>query len=322
MNTNLRKITEICNTSADFRGKIIYGESLADHTTFKVGGDARVFVQPDNEKSCMFLLSLLRENRIPFFILGGGSNVVVADEGLEGCILCTKTLNDLRLQDDVLYCGAGTSFDAVTDFCIAHGLSGLENFAGLPGTVGGAVYMNARCYEKSISDVLLFADYAVPEDDEAWRYTMNETDWDYKKSPFMARCAKQKPCLILSAAFKVEKGEASLIEQRCRGFIKDREEKGHFRYPCAGSVFKNNRAFGKPSGKIIDEALLRGVYRGGAQVAPWHGNFIVNTGGASADSIKELVQYVQSEVKRRTGFSLECEIIFIDNSLLGFYTIP
>lgn len=132
MNTNLRKITEICNTSADFRGKIIYGESLADHTTFKVGGDARVFVQPDDEKSCMFLLSLLRENRIPFFILGGGSNVVVADEGLEGCILCTKTLNDLRLQDDVLYCGAGTSFDAVTDFCIAHGLSGLENFAGFP----------------------------------------------------------------------------------------------------------------------------------------------------------------------------------------------
>ena len=308
---NLRKIAEICNTSADFSGKIFFDEPMAAHTTFKIGGPADLFIEPADEKSLMFVLNELHTLKLPFFILGGGSNLVVSDKGIEGCVLAAGALKGISFDGYCLHCAAGTSFDELLDFCRLHSLGGLENFAGLPGSVGGAVYMNARCYEKSISEVLAGADYLCPtKAPDKKHYSINENDWEYKKSPFMDMCASGSPPLILSASFKVYRETPALIAQKCAEHIQDRERKGHFRYPSAGSVFKNNRTFGKPSGQIIDEAGLRAFRIGDAQVAPWHGNFIVNLGNASADNIKELVEQIQREVKRKTDFDLECEIIF------------
>ncbi len=315
---NLRKIAEMCNTSAAFRGTVHLNELMKTHTTFKVGGAAELFVQPADERSVLFLLCELNVHAVPLFILGGGSNVVVSDKGIAGCTLCTALLNDIGYDGTFLYCDTGCTFDTVTEFCRKNAIGGLENFAGLPGTVGGAVYMNARCYEKSISDVLAYADYLfAPQISgncceaaaEKRRYTLNGKDWAYKKSPFMAD-GPLAHTIILSAAFRVYAEDAGVVADKCAAFIQNRKDKGHFRYPSAGSVFKNNHAFGKPSGRIIDEAGLRGLRVGGAQVAPWHGNFIVNSGNASADNIKELVQKIQIEVKDKTGFALECEIIF------------
>ena len=211
------------------------------------------------------------------------------------------------MQDDLLICGAGCTFEKITDFCIKNEISGLENFAGLPGTTGGATFMNARCYEVSISDVLSSVKYIDLSDFTEKTYSVDLSEWDYKKSPFQSGDK-----IITQVNFNVKKGISKEIEEKSLSFIKDRENKGHFKFPSAGSVFKNNRNFGKPSGKIIDEVGLRGFSVGQAQVAPWHGNFIINNGNATASDVRNLVEIIQEKVLKETGFMLECEIIFTD----------
>jgi UDP-N-acetylmuramate dehydrogenase len=164
--------------------------------------------------------------------------------------------------------------------------------------------MNARCYEKSVSAVLAETQI-LDENFQTVIVPFCEKDFAYKKSPFQNR-----DVLILSAVFRVSPRDAPDIQNEMSKYKQDREEKGHYRYPSAGSVFKNNQAFGAPSGKIIADLGLRGLCRGPAQVAPWHGNFIINTGGASSSDIRLLVDEVARRVKQETGFDLEPEIIF------------
>lgn len=335
--TSIRKIAENINMSKSFRGILSFNEPMSAHTTFKVGGNADVFAIPADEDSLLFLLRSLRAQTIPYFLLGGGSNLVVSDDGIEGFVIATTALDTIKRienntcnsvhNDDlqILFCGAGCTFEQITDFCVQNGLSGLESFAGLPGTVGGAVYMNARCYEKSISDVLYSACYITATDcNKVHTYKMDTADWDYKKSPFqsVSGCADTKKTtqfsctggIITSACFRVQKSDCHVIEKSCQKYIENRKEKGHFYYPSAGSVFKNNHSFGKPSGKIIDEVGLCGFRIGNAQIATWHGNFIINLGDASARDIHALLCHVILEVKLKTGFDLECEIIFCGKS--------
>ena len=165
--------------------------------------------------------------------------------------------------------------------------------------------MNARCYEKSVSDVLMETEILDERLERLWVPARNE-DFDYKKSPFQKR-----DVLILSARFRLKPGSAELIRREMEARRRDREEKGHYRYPSAGSAFRNSRAFGAPTGKIIDELGLRGFGVGGAQVAPWHGNIMVNTGGATAGDIRALVDAVREKVKAERGFDLEPEILFV-----------
>lgn len=191
-------------------------------------------------------------------------------------------------------------------FCADNELGGAEEFAGLPGSIGGAVFMNARCFSREVSDILVGATY-LDENGKVCTYKMNKAEWGYKRSPL--RRAK----VILSATFALTKkvGESGAIKARCKSFVKQRVEKGHFLKPSAGSVFLNDRAFGKPSGAIIDKCGLKGLSIGGAQVAPFHANFIINNGGATERDIKALVEKVQEEVKKQTGFALKCEILFV-----------
>lgn len=197
---------------------------------------------------------------------------------------------------------------SVVDFCTEHVLSGLEVFAGIPGTAGGALYMNTRCFNVSVSDVLVSAEYLDPDSLEQIPYRFSAADWEYKKSPFQSTGR-----IITKAVFKATQLPETAkdgIETKCRSYISERVNKGHFRYPSAGSVFRNNRTFGKPSGEIIDEAGLCGYRIGGAQVAPWHGNFIINSGNATETDIRTLVDYIINTVKEKTGFTLQPEIIF------------
>ena len=313
---NLREIAENFKTAGNFKGTILLNEKMAPHTTFRVGGPAPLFIEPADTSSLITALSVFREQRIPYFILGGGSNIVVSDAGFDGAVVSMNSLKEIVrsdmgcvpvLEDSVfLKCGAGLSVASLVNYCTGNHFTGMEPFAGLPGTIGGAVYMNARCFDLSISDVFASAEYIDTGTLEIRKYVFNKDDWDYKKSPFQTGGK-----IIVAAVLKCVKAEESAaIAVRCAHFIEERRAKGHFKYPSAGSVFKNNHAFGKPSGVIIDEAGLKGKQIGGAQIAPWHGNFIININNASESDIRALVDYTISTVKEKTGFILEPEIIF------------
>lgn len=297
---------------------IIQKELLKNHTTFQIGGPADEYCEPETFAELIEVIHQCNGAEKKYFLLGGGSNLVFSDAGFRGTVICTKKLNKIKLiEDNLVIAEAGATMKELVDFCSENGLSGFEEFAGLPGTVGGALYMNARCFEKSISDNL-YETHWLEESEEDGEFKNkdilfedDEKNWDYKKSPF-----QNTNCIIKSGTFKVKPVEnedfKDAIKSKCAGYIKSREEKGHFKYPSAGSVFKNNHEFGKPSGKLIDEAGLRGYSIGGAQIAEFHGNFIVNTDGASADDVKRLVFHAQETVKEKFGFQLEPEIIFLD----------
>ena len=362
MANSIREIGENIKNSQFFKGSVSFDEPLSAHTTMKVGGAAALFIEPADTSSAAAVFGLCRTQGIPVFTLGGGSNLVVSDEGFDGAVVSSGKMNSVEIQfvpgdaDSFLAqenkeladglppyksvplvsgiepcvvevsCGAGAKMDDIAACCAKFGILGLEHFAGLPGTAGGGAYMNARCYEKNMSDVLASVEYidagkltGVEKNCSPTTYVMNQADWSYKHSPFqkmnafITRVQFRGLCLDDRICFP-DKEADSLLQQFVQNynnhFVQDRTAKGHFRAPSAGSVFKNNHDFGKPSGKLVDEAGLKGFSVGGAQIAPWHGNFIINTGNATAADIHSLVVLAQQKVKERTGFLLEPEIIF------------
>jgi UDP-N-acetylmuramate dehydrogenase len=313
-----------------------FDEPMRLHTTFKIGGPADCFAEPESAGELIALLDLARELGLPVSVIGGGSNLLVADRGIRGLVISLARMCGIERvnaaeidnaagsaaaeREDLsvfVRSGAGVTMEALVAWCAERGIAGLERFAGLPGTVGGAAYMNARCYERSVSDVFFRAEVLSFQDG---RYTiqekaLNRADWDYKKSPFQTRNGvdqariDETAVILLSVSFRLARGDVESIQSQMADYVKDRECKGHFRFPSAGSMFKNNRAFGKPSGKIIDELGLRGFRVGDAQVAPWHGNFVINAGNATAAEVKALVDEVRARVRALTGFELEPEVI-------------
>lgn len=300
-------------------------EALAPKSTFKVGGKARLYITPQNPEELESTIAAVHSAEIPFFLTGGASNVVYPDGIYEGAIISTQSVKEIFYDPDeitpdgavLVSCQCGTPMAAFVDFCTRKNLTGAEQFAGLPGTVGGAVYMNARCFDRSVSDILYSTKHIEFEGDKARQVEVpfNSEDWDYKKSPFQAPVASGKSQLyITQATFRLSPASPAdhdRIAADCKKYIAERVDKGHFKYPSAGSVFKNNHAFGAPSGKLIDDCGLKGLSIGGAQIAPFHGNFIINTGNATAADIKALVQTAQKAVHEKFGFNLEPEIIFV-----------
>ena len=297
----------------------VENEPLKNKNTFKIDSTAKLFVTPNDAEQLRSAIGGAATSDANFFILGGGSNIVFPDNEYKGIIISTQNLNSIYMDDEAIpgqtvyvTCQAGTPTAAFVNFCTKKNLSGAEQFAGLPGTIGGAVYMNARCFNKSICEIIHQTEHIDYQDSVNTKIITSEFDaseWDYKKSPFQNGKKVITQVTFALSAMPAEKHPE--IESVCKKFIAERVDKGHFKFPSAGSVFKNNHDFGAPSGKIIDDAGLRGYAIGGAQVAPFHGNFIINTGNATAENIKELVQYVQKVVQEKTGFLLEPEIIFI-----------
>lgn len=298
-------------------------EPLAPKSTFKVGGKARLFIMPQTPEQLESTISAARSAEIPYFVTGGASNVVYPDGTYEGAIISTQAIKEIFYDSDenapdgsaLITCQCGVPMAAFVDFCTRKNLSGAEQFAGLPGTVGGAVYMNARCFDRSISDILYSTAHIEFTGDKAKSVesTFNSADWDYKKSPFQATTDRPQR-YITQVTFRLTPATPEAhdrITADCKKYIAERVDKGHFKYPSAGSVFKNNHAFGAPSGKLIDDCGLKGLTAGGAQIAPFHGNFIINTGNARAADIKNLVKEAQKAVHDKFGFELEPEIIFI-----------
>jgi len=318
----IRKIAEQCIDKNSCEADVRYNEPMNEHTTFKVGGPADCFIQPKNENFISFCIDLLNHAHdagVPVFILGGGANIVVSDKGFRGIILDTGAWKGHSVIDNELVFKSGTSIDEACEITAGLNLCGFETFAGMPGTIGGAVWMNARCYGRQISDVLDWVEIIINDKSASGndnyrkknnyirkKYIKNKTEFNYKKSPF-----QKMDCLILYASFNLAKSNKEIIQNEMKKNILDRKEKGHYLFPCAGSAFKNNHEFGKPTGVIIDETGLKGLKKGGAQIAPFHANIIINTGSAAASDIRLLMNEIMETVKNKTGFILEPEVLFI-----------
>ncbi|WP_294429602.1 UDP-N-acetylmuramate dehydrogenase [uncultured Treponema sp.] len=317
------QIAQFFNESEDFTGSVKQNENLSKHTTMNVGGTARIFLEPENEESLIFAIKALDadvrgDSQIKsFFVLGGGSNVIISDNGLDA-VISTRKINSISFFNaDKHGCtqicvSAGSSWGSVLSFCKKNNLGGFEAFTGLSGTVGGALFMNATCFGLSACDNLISVRYFDLNDGKIHEYEKVDSDWGYKKSPFQlltAHCSLLISKVILSAKFSVKNGFDSEKSEKC---MSDRREKGHFRAPSSGSAFKNDAAHGIIAGKVIDECGLKGFAVGGAQIAPWHGNFIVNPERkATASDIKKLSDEVKKIVLEKTGIVLENEILFV-----------
>lgn len=337
--TILREIAQKLNTHEAL--KVFTDEPMARRFSFKIGGKTPVLVEPENENALLFTLNLLLENNVPYFILGGGTNIVFGDNGFDGVVISTDKLNGIdeiplvsrefsayknspvNLETGgpkhILKCGCGTAVNTIVNYAVKNGFTGIEAFCGLPGTVGGGCYMNARCFDLEMSMVTGAVEYLEKVESadsgsaryEKRRKIFTKDNWAYKISPFTDTDSVVTSVEIIVSKAAVQDWDK--IKENAAQFMKFRVDKGHFKYPCAGSVFKNNHDFGKPTGVIVDECGLKGLAYGGAQVAPWHGNIIINTENASAADVKTLVQMVKDKVKAATGFDLECEILFYGN---------
>ena len=250
------------------------------------------------------VLRLLSQLRSPFFLLGGGANLLVSDDGIREPVISLEKMNRITVDGCRIRAEAGASVEAVCTAALGSSLSGVEFLYRLPGSVGGAVRMNARCYDRSICEVLEEIVY-FDKNGEPMRRTPEDGGFGYKQSPF-----QENGTVVTAAVFRLREGNPSQIEAEMRANESDRERKGHFRYPCAGSIFKNDRRFGKPSGMLIDEAGLRGLREGGAQVAPFHGNIIINTGEATSTEIRRLIETVRNRVFSAVGCLMEPEVVF------------
>lgn len=299
-------------------GFLALEEPMSRHTSFRIGGPAEALVRPSTAEELRRLYTALKAQDVPCFLLGGGANILVADRGIRGVVLDLGSLRGLELlpspgRGTLLEAGAGTPVSEASEFAAASGGSGLEFIYSMPGSVGGAVWMNARCYGHSVCEVLRRVQYLQPdgrvgwlEVDAAGQAEAPEGPWGYKRSPFQSQ-----PWAILKAVFALAPGDPQVMQREMRRVRGDRERKGHFQYPSAGSVFKNNRDFGAPTGQIIDALGLKGRSVGAARVSDLHGNIIVNTGGATAREVLALIHLIEQEVERARGFHLEREVLLV-----------
>ncbi len=277
---------------------------MKERTTFRTGGSADLLILPADIEELQAVLRLLSQLRSPFFLLGGGANLLVSDDGIREPVISLEKMNRITVDGCRITAEAGASVEAVCTAALGSSLSGVEFLYRLPGSVGGAVRMNARCYDRSICEVLEEIVY-FDKNGEPMRRTPEDGGFGYKQSPF-----QENGTVVTAAVFRLREGNPSQIEAEMRANESDRERKGHFRYPCAGSIFKNDRRFGKPSGMLIDEAGLRGLREGGAQVAPFHGNIIINTGEATSTEIRRLIETVRNRVFSAVGCLMEPEVVF------------
>lgn len=338
---NLRQFARKINIEPS---RLRFDEAMAIHTTFRIGGPADIYVRIDSEAEFLRLAEAARTEGLPLFILGGGANILVGDLGIRGVVADLGGLSGCRFMPRAhgismhgitmggtadggagttsadgaaageLVADAGITIDALCLEALARNLAGLEDFFGMPGTLGGAVFMNARCYDAEMSTRLAWVRYA-DRDGRIGRLKMNEGGWAYKKSPFQPG-GRLEGATVLGAAFSLREGDASKLGATMRARRADRASKGHFRLPSAGSVFKNNRAFGRPTGAILDSLGFRGRRIGAAAVSGWHANIFVNEGGASAADMRALIELAQRSAKESLGIALEPEVLFVGDFYL------
>ncbi len=280
------------------------GELMKNHTTFRVGGPARYLVQPESAKALVKVIETCLEAGVPYTIVGNGSNLLVSDRGYDGVVIhLFKNMSRMWIQGNFLTAEAGALLVRAASLACREGLSGLEFASGIPGTVGGALVMNAGAYGGEMKDVVCCAKVLTAE---GWirEYTGEEMDFGYRRS----RIAKDGG-IVLEAEVRLLPGDPEKIRDRMDELKEQRVKKQPLEYASAGSTFK--RPEGYFAGKLIEDAGLRGFRIGDAQVSEKHCGFVINRGNATAAEIMELIQAVQEKVYEHSGIRLQPEVKFL-----------
>ena len=299
---DISRLTEYCGEH-----NCLYecGALLAPHTTMKIGGSCDILVRANSEEVLSGILKLCRESAIPTFILGKGSNILVSDMGWRGCvILLTDELARISVDGCTVTAFAGASLVSVCKAALENSLTGLEFAYGIPGTVGGALYMNAGAYGGEMSDVVVSARY-IDETGEIREITRDEMELSYRHSFF-----SQKNNVILSVTMQLENGDHSAIKARMEELMQKRRDKQPLEYPACGSTFK--RPAGYFAAALIEECGLKGLRIGGAMVSEKHSGFVINYQNATFDDVMAVVNEVKRVVKEQKGVELECEMLILE----------
>lgn len=285
--------------------RIKMDEPLYKHTTFRIGGAAKYFVAPCSEEEAASLIKTLEEKNIKYYILGNGSNVLADDEGYDGVIIYIgeNMANITVLEDGHIEAQAGAMLGKTAITAMNEGLSGMEFAAGIPGSVGGAVVMNAGAYGGEIKDIIVSA-RVCDKQGNIFDMTKDELDLSYRHSVIM-----EKEYLVLSFVVKLEKGDKDEIKAKINELALKRKEKQPLEYPSAGSTFK--RPEGYFAGKLIEDAGLRGYQVGGAKVSDKHCGFVINESGATSKDVMQVIEDVGKKVNEQFGVTLEPEVRII-----------
>lgn len=291
------------------KSRVLYNESMKKHTTTKVGGIADVVVLPKDIDEIKGVIKFAKENNIPYYVIGCGSNIIVCDEDIHAIIIkITHKFGSVNLSGDVIIADAGASMPYVSQFAKKNSLTGLEFACGIPGTVGGGVRMNAGAYGSEVKDIFLEATYL---DDLGNIKTIkkDEMNFGYRRTFF----SDNPSYIVLGAKFVLKRGNLEDIENEMNKNNNARREKQPLEYPNFGSVFKRPEGFFV--GKLVTDAGLKGYSFGDAQVSEKHAGFIVNKGNATCKDIVDLIHHIQKVVYEKFGVKLETEVIYIGGTI-------
>jgi UDP-N-acetylmuramate dehydrogenase len=287
--------------------KILYDEPMSRYASLCVGGNAGALVFVESEKELIAIVRRLKERKINFIPVGNLTNIIVRDGGYRGAILLMKGLKEINCASTTEgdYCvsaQSGVTLSMLVSFAAAQELAGLEFCAGIPGSVGGAVWMNAGAYGKEIKDIIQTISLLNAEGEKK-TLRREEISFGYRTSGLPLES------IILDAQFKLKKGQIEQIKGKISEIIKWRQEKHPLNFPNAGSIFKNLP--GQPAGRLIEEMGLKGTSCNDAEVSPKHANFIVNKGKATASDVLGLIAVIQAKAKKEKGINLETEVVIV-----------
>ncbi len=287
------------------KAEVMTNEPLSSHCTFRIGGNAEFFAKPGTEGELIALIESAKEAEIPFTVIGGGSNILFSDSGVSGLVITTSGLKSMEISGTRIKAGSGVSMPVLSSRAAKEALAGLSFASGIPGTLGGGIFMNAGAYDGEIADVLISTRYYDCLDGKIYELKKEEHDFSYRHSLYMEHGER----IILSAELELSEGDSEKIKAECEELLKRRAEKQPLEYPSAGSAFK--RYPGYFTAKLIDECGLKGYSVGGAQVSEKHAGFVINRGGATARDVLALTEHIKNVIKERHGIEIEREIRFI-----------
>lgn len=294
------KISEIIEMSNIEQDNVLYNEKMSKHTSFKIGGIAECYIKVNSIEELQEVLKISNKNNIPLTIIGNGTNILVKDKGIKGIVAKINIKNIKINEDSKVVVGAGNTLAEISQILKKNALTGFEELSGIPGTIGGAVRMNAGAHGKEIKDVLLSAT-VLDYQGNIKKFENSQIQFEYRNSIF-----SREKYIILEAELQLQKGNEEEIASKMQEYANWRKEKQPLEYPNAGSTFKRGEDF--ITAALIDQCGLKGYTVGGAQISNKHAGFIINTGEAKASEVLELIEIAQKEVFKKFGKEIKLEI--------------
>ena len=282
--------------------------NMSKHIYFKVGGPVDILLNPSSVEQVVETLKICKENNIPYYVIGNGSNLLVKDGGIRGVVIKLSKLDSIQVNGNEIKAETGALLKDVSAEAVRSSLTGFEFACGIPGSVGGAVFMNAGAYDGEVKNVIKEAE-VIDDEGNIVTYSKDELELGYRTSRVM-----KEGFIVVSATFELRNGEQEKVKARVDELTSKREEKQPLEYPSAGSTFK--RPEGHFAGKLIQDAGLKGFTIGGAKVSEKHSGFVINRGGAKAKDILDLIVHIQEEVKKQFGVELHPEVRILGEDII------